>query len=104
MNKINIEFKKNSKGTFDFEVNQNGLILFKKEYQAAEKTESGLTQAQVFSGYVKYLQDLVNEELSNNPDFKWNSVYDFKKFAGAKTQHMFMAVEDKYISRPKVTE
>ena len=28
MNKITIEFKKNSKGTFDFEVSQNGLILF----------------------------------------------------------------------------
>jgi len=101
MNKINIEFKKNSKGTFDFEVNQNGLILFKKEYQAAEKTESGLTQAQVFSGYSNYLQDLVNESLAKNPDFKWDTFDDFKKFAGAKTQHMFWAVKDKYIDYPK---
>lgn len=101
MNKINIEFKKNSKGTFDFEVNQNGLILFKKEYQAAEKTESGLTQAQVFSGYSKYLQDLVNESLAKNPDFKWDTFDDFKKFAGAKTQRMFWAVKDKYIEYPK---
>lgn len=101
MNKINIEFKKNSKGTFDFEVNQNGLILFKKEYQAAEKTESGLTQAQVFSGYSNYLQDLVNESLAKNPDFKWDTFDDFKKFAGAKTQHMFWAVKDKYINYPK---
>jgi len=101
MNKINIEFKKNNKGTFDFEVNQNGLILFKKEYQAAEKTESGLTQAQVFSGYSNYLQDLVNESLAKNPDFKWDTFDDFKKFAGAKTQHMFWAVKDKYINYPK---
>jgi len=101
MNKINIEFKKNNKGTFDFEVNQNGLILFKKEYQAAEKTESGLTQAQVFSGYSNYLQDLVNESLDKNPDFKWDTFDDFKKFAGAKTQHMFWAVKDKYIDYPK---
>jgi len=101
MNKINIEFKKNNKGTFDFEVNQNGLILFKKEYQAAEKTESGLTQAQVFSGYSNYLQDLVNESLAKNPDFKWDTFDDFKKFAGAKTQHMFWAVKDKYIDYPK---
>ena len=101
MNKINIEFKKNNKGTFDFEVNQNGLILFKKEYQAAEKTESGLTQAQVFSGYSNYLQDLVNESLAKNPDFKWDTFDDFKKVAGAKTQHMFWAVKDKYIDYPK---
>jgi len=101
MNKINIEFKKNSKGTFDFEVNQNGLILFKKEYQAAEKTESGLTQAQVFSGYSHYLQDLVNKSLAKNPDFKWDTFDDFKKFAGAKTQHMFWAVKDKFIDYPK---
>jgi len=101
MNKINIEFKKNSKGTFDFEVNQNGLILFKKEYQASEKTESGLTQAQVFSGYSNYLQGLANESLAKNPDFKWDTFDDFKKFAGAKTQHMFWAVSDKYIDYPK---
>lgn len=101
MNKINIEFKKNSKGTFDFEVNQNGLILFKKEYQASEKTESGLTQSQVFSGYSNYLQDLVNESIAKNPNFKWDTFDDFKKFAGAKTQHMFWAVKDKYIEYPK---
>lgn len=101
MNKINIEFKKNSKGTFDFEVNQNGLILFKKEYQAAEKTESGLSQAQVFSGYSNYLQDLVDKSLAKNPEFKWDTFDDFKKFAGAKTQHMFWAVKDKYIEYPK---
>lgn len=101
MNKINIEFKKNNKGTFDFEVNQNGLILFKKEYQASEKTESGLTQAQVFSGYSNYLQDLVDKALASNPNFKWDTFDDFKKFAGAKTQHMFWAVKNKYIDYPK---
>lgn len=101
MNKINIEFKKNNKGTFNFEVNQNGLVLFKKEYQASEKSETGLTQAQVFSGYSNYLQDLVNKTLAENPDFKWNTFDEFKKFAGAKTQHMFWAVKDKYIDYPK---
>lgn len=101
MTKISISFEKNNKGKFDFEVTQNGEILYSKEYVASVRDKTGLTQVQIFSGYTKYLQDLVNEELSNNPNFKWDSFYDFKKFAGAKTQHMFMAVEDKYISRPK---
>lgn len=101
MTEISISFEKNNKGKFDFEVVQNGEILYSKEYAASTRDKTGLTQEQVFSGYVEYLQDLVNEELSNNPDFKWNSIYDFKKFAGAKTFHMFMNVEDKYISRPK---
>jgi len=101
MSQINISFEKNSKGTYDFEVNQNGLILFKKEYQASEKSETGLTQAQVFSGFTNYLQDLVNEYLSKDSNFKWNTFDEFKKFAGAKTQHMFWAVKDKYIDYPK---
>jgi len=101
MNQINVTFKKNNKGTYDFEVSQNGLILFKKEYQASEKNEAGLTQAQVFSGFTNFLQDLANENLSKNPDFKWNTFDEFKKFAGAKTQHMFWAVKDKYINYPK---
>jgi len=97
-----LTFNENNKGTYDFKVVQDGRLFFKKEYQASENSETGLTQAQVFSGFTNYLQDLVNEKLSKNPEFKWNSFDEFKKFAGAKTQHMFWAVKDKYIDYPKV--
>lgn len=101
MTNIELTFNENNKGTYDFKVVQNGRLFFKKEYQATEKSETGLTQAQVFSGYTNYLQDLVNEKLAKNPDFKWKSFDEFKKFAGAKTQHMFWAIKDKYIDYPK---
>ena len=98
---IELTFNENNKGTYDFKVVQNGRLFFKKEYQASEKSETGLTQSQVFSGYSNYLQDLVNKTIAKNPDFKWDTFDDFKKFAGAKTQHMFWAVKDKYIGYPK---
>ena len=98
---INITFKENNKGTYDFKVVQNGLLFFKKEYTVSEDNEGVVTQAQVFSGFTHYLQDLVNEKLSKDPTFKWNSFDEFKKFAGAKTQNMFWTVRDKYISYPK---
>ncbi|QBJ03461.1 hypothetical protein HWC08_gp180 [Lactobacillus phage 521B] len=96
---ITISFKKNSKGTYDFSVIQNSKILYRKEYTcASQPDETGITQVQVFSGYTKYLQDLVDKEIEKNPDFKWNSFADFKKFAGAKTQHKFWENESKYIT------
>lgn len=101
---IKIKFDKNSKGTYDFEVIQEDRLLFKKEYQATVVDEAtGVTQADTFKGYCKYLQELVDAELAKNPNFKWNSFNDFKKFAGAKTQHAFMAVESNYVHHPKVT-
>jgi len=100
---INISFKKNSKGTYDFSVIQNSKILYRKEYTcASQPDETGITQAQVFSGYTKYLQDLVDKEIEKNPDFKWNSFADFKKFAGSKTQHKFWENESKYITPAKI--
>ncbi len=101
MAKIDINFKENNRGTYDFTVVQNGKMFFKKEYTVSEDNEGVVTQAQVFSGFTRYLQDLVNEKLSKDSNFKWNDFDEFKKFAGAKTQNMFWTVRDKYISYPK---
>lgn len=101
MAKIDINFKENNRGTYDFTVVQNGKMFFKKEYTVSEDNEGVVTQAQVFSGFTHYLQDLVNEKLSKDPTFKWNNFDEFKKFAGAKTQNIFWTVRDKYIDYPK---
>ena len=101
MTHINITFEENNRGTYDFKIVQDGLLLFKKEYVASENDEAVVTQAQVFSGFTHYLQDLVNEKISKDPNFKWNSFDEFKKFAGAKTQNIFWTVRDKYIDYPK---
>lgn len=101
MKRIEITFKKNSTGKYDYTVIQNGKVFFKKEYSAKSKDETGLTQAEVFSAFSRYLQDLVDEELAKNPDFHWDSFSDFKAFEGAKTQHMFWEHEADYIDYPK---
>ena len=96
---IDISFKKNFKGTYDFSVIQNSNILYRKEYTcSSQPDETGVTQAQVFSGYTKYLQYLANEEIEKNLEFKWNSFDNFKKFAGSKTQRKFLENESKYIT------
>ena len=94
---IKINIVKNTKGKYDFSAVQNGKILYKKEYAASEKDETGLTQAAVFSGYCHYLQDVIDKELEKNPDFHWDSWSDFKKFAGAQRQHQFWEHESEYI-------
>ena len=100
MTSIKISFVKNSTGNYDYMVVQNGKMLFKKEYTASVTDETGLSQAQVFSGFANFLQDVVNKELEKNPDFHWNSFSDFKRFEGAKLQHRFWECEADYIDLP----
>lgn len=94
---IEINFKKNSKGKYDFSVVQNNKVLYKKEYAATEKDETGHTQAQVFKAYCDFLQDQVNEILKKDPNFHWKSFKDFKAFAGTKNQNLFFENELKYL-------
>ena len=94
---IEISFKKNSKGKYDFSVVQNNKVLYKKEYTAAEKDETGHTQAQVFQAYCHFLQDQVDEDIKKDPNFHWKSFKDFKSFAGTKNQNLFFENELKYL-------
>jgi len=100
MTDIKISFVKNSASNFDYKVVQNGKVLFKKEYAAKAIDEMGLSQAKVFSGFVHYLQDLVDKKLEKNPDFHWNSFADFKRFEGPNAQHHFWEHESEYIDLP----
>ena len=100
MTDIKISFAKNSTGSFDYKVVQNGKLLFKKEYPATATDETGLSQAKVFSGFAHYLQDLADKELEKDPDFHWNSFADFKQFEGPEAQRNFWEHESKYIELP----
>jgi len=94
---IEISFVPNATGKFDFSVKQDDTILYKKEYTASEKDETtGHTQAQLFTAYCKFLQAEVDKKLAKNPDFRWKSFQDFKKFAGAKNQNLFFENELEY--------
>jgi len=100
MTDIKIRFERNSANNYDFSVVQNGKVLFKKEYSAGVKDESGLSQVAVFSGFTKYLQDLADKEIEKNPNFHWKSFAEFKRFEGAKTQHAFLEHEAEYVDLP----
>lgn len=53
--------------------------------------------AQLFTAYCKFLQVEVDKKLAKNPDFRWKSFQDFKKFAGAKNQNLFFENELEYL-------
>jgi len=102
MNKISITFKNNNNNKYDFKVEQNGLALYKKEYMADKKyTDTDLVdnQASAFSAFVDYVQDRVNAELQSNPNFKFDSLEQFKKFMGAKLQKEFYLVQEEYFAK-----
>ena len=98
MSKISINFFKTSTGVYKLSVVQDGNPLFSKDYTVtAVDKETGHTQAQVFTGFCKFLQEMVDKEIESNPDFHWKSYIDFKKFSGSKMQQKFLEHESEYI-------
>lgn len=77
---------------------QDGKTLLSRKYNVtAIDRDTGHTQAQVFTGFCKFLQDMVDKETESNPGFHWESYIDFKKFAGSKMQQKFLDHESEYI-------
>ena len=102
MNKILVTFKKNKNNKYTFKAEQNGLVLYKKEYVAGKKyndTDLVSNQADAFSAFVDYVQDMVDAELKANPNFIFDNMEQLKKFMGAKLQKEFYLVQEKYFAK-----
>jgi len=104
MNKIVVTLKKNKYNKYLFKAEQNGELLYKKEYVAGKKyndTDLVDNQADAFSAFVDYTQDRINAELLANPNFSFDNMEQLKKFMGAKLQKEFYQVQEKYFSKYK---
>jgi len=104
MNKITVTLKKNKYNKYLFKAEQNGELLYKKEYVADKKyddTDLVDNQVDAFSAFVDYTQDRINAELLENPSFKFDNMEQLKKFMGAKLQKEFYQVQEKYFSKYK---
>ena len=102
MNKILVTFKKNKNNKYTFKAEQNGLVLYKKEYVAGKKyddTDLVSNQADAFSAFVDYVQDRINAELKVNHNFRFDNMEQLKKFMGAKLQKEFYLVQEKYFAK-----
>lgn len=104
MNKIVVTLKKNKHNKYLFKAEQNGKLLYKKEYVADKKyrdTDLVDNQADAFSAFVDFAQDKINAELLANPNFIFDNMEQLKKFMGAKLQKEFYQVQEKYFAKYK---
>lgn len=71
---IKITYNKNTKNKYDWRVEQNGIEFFTKTYSPQ------INKLQHYMGHAlaKVAQDAINNEIENNPDFKWNTFADYK--------------------------
>ena len=102
MNNILVTFKKNNSNKYTFKAEQNGKLLYKKQYVAGRKYEDSdlvANQADAFSAFADYVQDRINAELKVNPNFIFDNMEQLKKFMGAKLQKEFYSVQEKYFSK-----
>lgn len=104
MNKIAVTFNKNKYNKYIFKAEQNGELLYKKEYVADKKyddTDLVNNQADAFSAFVDYTQDKINAEILANPNFSFDNLEQLKKFMGTKLQKDFYQVQEKYFAKYK---
>lgn len=102
MNNISVTFKKNKYNKYTFRAEQNGKVLYTKDYVAGrdyDDTDLVDNQAHSFSAYVDYIQDRIDAELKADPNFKFDGWEGFKKFAGGKMQKEFYLVQEKYFEK-----
>ena len=90
MNKISLNWNKNNKGKYDFSIVQNGIIMFEKAY--TPNIEKG--QDTLFGGFVEFLQREVDEELTENPEFNWTNINEFKSWVTAYRKDKYLAELD----------
>lgn len=76
MTDIKFSYVKNSKGKYTFKLTQDNIILFEKDY--SPKLE--LNQHLLGLAIVEIFNEDVQKELQANPDFKWTSFDDAKRW------------------------
>lgn len=95
---INLSFKENSKGKFVLKVVQNNVVFYQREYDANRKIVGDPfydNQKDAMKDYVNYLQKLVDKKFEANPNFRWKTLEEFKRFAGSRTTNSFLAEKEK---------
>lgn len=95
---IKLSFKENSKGKFVLKIIQNNVLFYQKEYDANKKIVGDPfynNQKDLMKDFVNYLQKLVDKKFENNSNFRWNTLEEFKRFAGSRTVNSFLAEKQK---------
>ena len=97
---IELTFNKENSGKYLLLLNQNGVELFSKEYDASKKYTSGWKdQATLFTAYVKFIQNNINKDIKKNPNFKFSNYKEFKKYAGSNMINEFFDHESEYMPK-----
>jgi len=74
---IKLTYVENSKGKYDFKVVQDGDLIYEKTYSPVKSQNQHL----MAKALVETFQQVVDETLSQNPDFRWKSFEEFKSWA-----------------------
>lgn len=95
---IKLNLKKNNKGKFVFTIIQNNVLFYQREYALNRKIIGDPfydNQKDLTNDFVDYLQKLVNKKIEDNPNFRWKTLEEFKRFAGLQTVNAFLAEKAK---------
>jgi len=76
MTKIKFSYTKNTKGKYTFKLTQDNVVLFQKEYTPKIEQNQHLLGEAIVEVFNKHVQ----HELDANPNFKWLSFDDAKKW------------------------
>lgn len=84
MNNIKLSYKKKTSNKYTFLTEVNGKIIGDRVYTGTPEDHK------LFSGFVDYMQERIEEELKQSKDFTFHSLKEFRAWANASVQQDYL--------------
>jgi len=84
MTNIKLSYTKKTSNKFTFLTEVDGKVLGDRVYTGTPEDHK------LFSGFVDYMQDRIDEELKQDPGFTFHTLKDFRAWANASVQQDYL--------------
>ena len=88
MNTIKLTYTKKTSNKYSFITEVNGKVIGYRDYVGTNEDH------ELYSGFVDYMQMLIDKELVDNPNFTFKNVDEFRAWANSSVQRSFVAYLD----------
>ena len=91
MNKIELGYTKKTSNKYTMTTKVNGHLIGERDYTGTPDDH------ELYSGFVDFMQDRIDKELEDNPNFIFKNVDDFRAWANSSVQRDYVAYLDSLV-------
>ena len=84
MNTIELSYIKKTSNKYTFFTKVNGTVIGDRDYAATEEDHK------LYAGLVDFMNNLIQQELKENPNFTFKNVDEFRAWANSSVQKQYI--------------